>query len=149
AALHLRALLAAQGLATRGPGGVGAGAVGAGAVDNAVHPLSGPATLPHRGGRVPGPEVEVARPWGAQLWDWDDEDLEDSDDAALPGERFAAARVPELHVVGGRASRRPQPATRRPEGAAPTSSSTSATVVPWPSSRRPGTVDDPDLPGGA
>jgi hypothetical protein len=153
AALHLRALLAAQGLATRGPGTT---AVGAGAVDNAAHPLSGPATLPHRGARVPGPGVEAVQPWGTQLWDWDDEDPEDSDDAALPGERFAAAaRVPELHVVGGRASRRPRPATWRPEGAAPTSSSTStstsasATVVPWPSSRRPGTVDDPDLPGGA
>jgi hypothetical protein len=88
---------------------------------------------------------------GASLWDWDDEDLEGWDDAALPGERFAAATpVPELHVVGGRASRRRQPAAARGRGRAATaSSSTSATVLPWPSPRRPGTVDDPDLPGGA
>jgi hypothetical protein len=77
------------------------------------------------------------------LWDWDDDDLEDWDDAALPDERFAgASHLPELHVVGGRAS-------RRPGRAATASSSTSATVLPWPSFRRPGTVDDPDLPGGA
>ena len=102
---------------------------------------------------VPGPGFEAGQGpgfQGAQLWDWDDEDLEGWDDAALPDERFAAAaRVPELHVVGGQASRRPQPAARGPERAAPASSSTSATVLPWPSSRRPGTVDDPDLPGGA
>jgi hypothetical protein len=35
------------------------------------------------------------------------------------------------------------------EPAAATSSSNLATVLPWPSHRRPGTVDDPDLPGGA
>jgi hypothetical protein len=78
---------------------------------------------------------------GARLWDWDDEPLgfEAWDDPDPPDERFGAARVPELHVVGGRASRRRHPA-------ATSSSSTSATVLPWPSHRRP---DDPDLPGGA
>ena len=134
AALHLRALLAAQGRAAEGGGAGGL----AGAVDNAAHPFPDSATLPHRGGRVPGPGFEAA-----QLWDWDDDDLEDWDDAALPDERFAgASHLPELHVVGGRAS-------RRPGRAATASSSTSATVLPWPSFRRPGTVDDPDLPGGA
>ena len=126
AALHLRALLAAQGRAAEGlgPGGL------AGAVDNPAHPVPGSATLPHRGARVPGLGFE-----GAQLWDWDD--------TALSDERFAAAsHLPELHVVGGRAS-------RRPGRAVTASSSTSATVVPWPGHRRPGTVDDPDLPGGA
>ena len=78
AALRLRALLTTQGRAT-----VGA----AGAVDNAAHPFPESATLPHRGGRVPGPGFEgVPGPGfeagqgpgfqGAQLWDWDDEDLE-------------------------------------------------------------------------
>ncbi|HEX7147077.1 MAG TPA: hypothetical protein VF512_06175, partial [Actinomycetota bacterium] len=58
---------------------------------------------------------------GALLWDWDS----------------------ELHVGGGRASRRREPA-------ATASSSTLATVLPWPSHRRPGFFDDdPDLPGGA
>jgi len=33
--------------------------------------------------------------------------------------------------------------------AAATSSSNLATVLPWPSHRRQGTFDDPDLPGGA
>ena len=68
---------------------------------------------------------------GAQLWDWDDSELFDE----------APARVPELHVVGGRASRRPEPAA--------SSSTTSATVLPWPRHRRPDTLNDPDLPGGA
>jgi hypothetical protein len=143
AALRLRSLLAAEGPAAEGPA-----AGGAGGVDNAGHPFSGSATLPHRGGRAPDLGFEAAQHPGietAQLWDWEDEDLQKWDGAALPDERFpAAARVPELHVVGGRASRRPQ-RTATPSS----SSSTSATVLPWPRHRRPGTVDDPDLPGGA
>jgi hypothetical protein len=128
ATLQLRSLLSAQGPAARG-------------VDNVAHPSSGSATLPHRGGRAPDLGFGAA-----QLWDWDDEPLgfEAWDDPGLPDdERFGAARVPELHVVGGRASRRRQPATTA-------SSTTLATVLPWPSHRRPGTFDDdPDLPGGA
>jgi hypothetical protein len=151
--------------------GAAAGAVPAGAVDNHQHLTRPSATLPHRGGRYRRLGFEGApwedgpwegAPWdgvpwegvpsegvpseGVRLWDWDDErlDLEEWDDPDLLDERFVApARVPELHVVGGRASRRPEPATAAP-------SSTSATVLPWPSHRRPGTVfDDPDLPGGA
>jgi hypothetical protein len=58
-----------------------------------------------------------------RLWDWDDQ---------------------PLHLVGGRAS-------QRREAAVAASSSTLATVLPWPSHRRPGSFDenDPDLPGGA
>jgi hypothetical protein len=94
---------------------------------------------------IEGASFEGAPVGGARLWDWDDEPLgfEAWDDPGPPDERFGAARVPELHVVGGRASRRRQPA--------PTASHTTlATVLPWPSHRRPGTFDDdPDLPGGA
>jgi hypothetical protein len=164
AALHRRSLPVAKARATearaaRDPAAGGraaegrvAGGPAAGGVDNPGHPLSGSATLPHRGGRAPGPGFEGAPHPGfeaaphpgfeaAQLWDWDDDPLvaADWDDPELFDE---AARVSELHVVGGRASRRPQ-------RAATTSSSTSATVLPWPRHRRPGTVDDPDLPGGA
>ena len=157
AALQLRVLLAAQPTA----GMLAEGAL-AGGVDTRRHALHPSATLPHRGGRDPRPGFERARrpgsglegaqfddaPPGALLWDWDDEpfdfdDLEDWDDPAPLSERFGPGRVPELHVVGGRASRRPEPASA-------TSGSTSATVLPWPSHRRPPTfVDDPDLPGGA
>jgi hypothetical protein len=157
AALQLRVLLAAQPTA----GMLAEGAL-AGGVDTRRHALHPSATLPHRGGRDPRPGFERARrpgsglegaqfddaPPGPLLWDWDDEpfdfdDLEDWDDPAPLSERFGPGRVPELHVVGGRASRRPEPASA-------TSGSTSATVLPWPSHRRPPTfVDDPDLPGGA
>jgi hypothetical protein len=154
-------------------------AVPAGAVDNHQHLTRPSATLPHRGGRYRRLGLKGApwegtpwegtpwegtpwegTPWegtrsegtrsegdqseGVQLWDDERLDFEEWDDPDLLDERFAAStRVPELHVVGGRASRRPEPATAAP-------SSTSATVLPWPSHRRPGTVfDDPDLPGGA
>jgi hypothetical protein len=158
AALQLRVLLAAHPTA----GMLAEGAL-AGGVDTRRHALHPSATLPHRGGRDPRPGFERARrpgsglegaqfdddaPPGPLLWDWDDEpfdfdDLEDWDDPAPLSERFGPGRVPELHVVGGRASRRPEPASA-------TSGSTSATVLPWPSHRRPPTfVDDPDLPGGA
>lgn len=88
-----------------------------------------------------GASFEDAPVGGARLWDWDDEPLgfEAWDDPGPPDERFGAALVPELHVVGGRASRRRHPATTA-------SSTTLATVLPWPSHRHP---DDPDLPGGA
>jgi hypothetical protein len=166
AALQLRVLLSIQS-ATRAAGAaVPIAAVPAGAVDNHAPPPPGSATLPHRGGRYRRLGLEGASPPGAppfgahwedasdagdpregvQLWDWDDErlDFEDWDEPDLLDERFAApARVPELHVVGGRASRRPEPASAA-------SGSTSATVLPWPSHRRPPTFfDDPDLPGGA
>ena len=121
ATLHLRSLLATQ---QAEPEDLEAEVLEA--VDSLEHPFFGPATLPHRGGRDPAPRLE-----GAQLWDWDDSELFDE----------APAWVPELHVVGGRASRRPEPA--------PTSSTTSATVLPWPRHRRPDTLNDPDLPGGA
>jgi hypothetical protein len=44
-----------------------------------------------------------------------------------------------------------QPPSLEPAAATSSSSSSSnlATVLPWPSHRRPGTSDDPDLPGGA
>ncbi len=167
AALQLRVLLSVQS-ATRAAGAavpiaaIPAGAAPNGPVDNHAPPPPGSATLPHRGGRYPRLGLEGAPPpigalWddapdagdprdGVRLWDWDDErlDFEDWDDPDLLDERFAPpARVPELHVVGGRASRRPEPASA-------TSGSTSATVLPWPSHRRPPTFfDDPDLPGGA
>ncbi|HSO52891.1 MAG TPA: hypothetical protein VL330_09115, partial [Actinomycetes bacterium] len=88
-----------------------------------------------------GASFEDAPVGGARLWDWDDEPLgfEAWDDPGPPDERFGAALVPELQVVGGRASRRRHPATTA-------SSTTLATVLPWPSHRHP---DDPDLPGGA
>ena len=176
AALQLRVLFAAQptaGMPAEDAPAEDAPAGGAlaGGVDTRRRALRPSATLPHRGGRDPrpgfgrarrpgsgledvrpGPGVEGAQfddaPPGPLLWDWDDEpfdfdDLEDWDDPAPLSERFGPGRVPELHVVGGRASRRPEPASA-------TSGSTSATVLPWPSHRRPPTFfDDPDLPGGA
>lgn len=44
-----------------------------------------------------------------------------------------------------------EPPSLEPAAATSSSSSSSnlATVLPWPSHRRPGTFDDPDLPGGA
>jgi hypothetical protein len=165
ATLQLRSLLSAQAKAAAGAEGLermeGAdGIEGPGPVDNHRHASHPSATLPHRGGRDPRPGLEGASfegasfegassegapVGGAQLWDWDDEPLgfEAWDDPGPPDERFGAARVPELHVVGGRASRRRQPATTA-------SNTTLATVLPWPSHRRPGIFDDdPDLPGGA
>ena len=136
------------------------GIKGPGPVDSHRHARHPSATLPHRGGRSPRPGLEGASfegasfegapvgdapVAGARLWDWDDEPLgfEAWDDPGPPDERFGAARVPELHVVGGRASRRRQPATTA-------SNTTLATVLPWPSHRRPPTFfDDPDLLGGA
>jgi hypothetical protein len=157
ATLQLRSLLSAQAKSAAGAEGMeGAdGIKGPGPVDSHRHARHPSATLPHRGGRSPRPGLEGASfegapvgdapVAGARLWDWDDEPLgfEAWDDPGPPDERFGAARVPELHVVGGRASRRRQPATTA-------SSTTLATVLPWPSHRRPGTfADDPDLPGGA
>jgi hypothetical protein len=157
ATLQLRSLLSAQAKSAAGAEGMdGAdGIEGPGPVDSHRHARHPSATLPHRGGRSPRPGLEGASfegapvgdapVAGARLWDWDDEPLgfEAWDDPGPPDERFGAARVPELHVVGGRASRRRQPATTA-------SSTTLATVLPWPSHRRPGTfADDPDLPGGA
>src|SRR5918995_1593839 len=154
---QLRSLLSAQAKSAAGAEGMdGAdGIKGPGPVDSHRHARHPSATLPHRGGRSPRPGLEGASfegapvgdapVAGARLWDWDDEPLgfEAWDDPGPPDERFGAARVPELHVVGGRASRRRQPATTA-------SSTTLATVLPWPSHRRPGTfADDPDLPGGA
>jgi hypothetical protein len=157
ATLQLRSLLSAQAKSAAGAEGMdGAdGIKGPGPVDSHRHARHPSATLPHRGGRSPRPGLEGASfegapvgdapVAGARLWDWDDEPLgfEAWDDPGPPDERFGAARVSELHVVGGRASRRRQPATTA-------SSTTLATVLPWPSHRRPGTfADDPDLPGGA
>ncbi|HEV2893856.1 MAG TPA: hypothetical protein VG411_08895 [Actinomycetota bacterium] len=157
AALQLRSLLSAQARAAAGAEGMermeGADGIEgpAGAVDNHRHARHPSATLPHRGGRYPQPGLEGASfegapVGGARLWDWDDEPLgfEAWDDQGPPSdERFGTALVPELHVVGGRASRGRQPATTAP-------STTLATVLPWPGHRRPGTFDDdPDLPGGA
>jgi len=42
-----------------------------------------------------------------------------------------------------------EPPALEPAAATTTSSSNLATVLPWPSHRRQGTFDDPDLPGGA
>jgi hypothetical protein len=42
-----------------------------------------------------------------------------------------------------------EPPALEPSAATTTSSSNLATVLPWPSHRRQGTFDDPDLPGGA
>ena len=42
-----------------------------------------------------------------------------------------------------------EPPSLEPAAATSSSSSNLATVLPWPSHRRPGTFDDPDLPGGA
>ena len=114
AALQLRSLLSAQEAQPQDLE----------AVDSLEHPFFGPATLPHRGGRDPALGLE-----GAQLWDWDDSELFDE----------APARVPELHVVGGRASRRRGTGGDRVQhdlghGA--------ALAEPPP-------PDDPDLPGGA
>jgi hypothetical protein len=156
-ALQLRILFAAQPTAGVPAGrasaeGAPTGRASAGGVDTRRPALHLSATLPHRGGRDPGLGVEGAQfddaPPGPLLWHWDDEpfdfdDVEDWDDSAPLSERLGPGRVPELHVVGGRASRRPEPASA-------TSGSTSATVLPWPNHRRPPTFfDDPDLPGGA
>jgi hypothetical protein len=130
ATLQLRSLLSAQAKAAAGAEGIER-LDGADGID---------------GASLQGASFEGAPVGGARLWDWDDEPLgfEAWDDPGPPDERFGgAARVPELHVVGGRASRRRHRATTA-------SSSTLATVLPWPSHRRPGTLDDdPDLPGGA
>jgi hypothetical protein len=150
ATLQLRSLLSAQAKAAAGAEGMERmegpdGIEGPGPVENHRHAGHRSATLPHRGGRDPRPGLEGASIEGARLWDWDDEPLgfEAWDDPGPPDERFGAALVPELHVVGGRASRRRQPATTAPN-------TTLATVLPWPSHRRPGIFDDdPDLPGGA
>jgi hypothetical protein len=80
----------------------------------------------------------AARPAPAQVWDWDDDLGLLELDEPFSGQRRAE---PELHAVGGRASRRPEPAA--------TSTTTSATVLPWPAHRRPDTANHPDLPGGA
>ena len=159
ATLQLRSLLSAQAKAAAVAEGMermeGAdGIEGPGPVDNHRHARHPSATLPHRGGRSPRPGLEGASfegapvgdapVGGARLWDWDDEPLGfEAWNPGPPDERIGAARIPELHVVGGRASRRRQPATTA-------SNTTLATVLPWPSHRRPGTfADDPDLPGGA
>jgi hypothetical protein len=129
ATLQLRSLLSAQAKAAAGAEGIER-LDGADGID---------------GASLQGASFEGAPVGGARLWDWDDEPLgfEAWDDPGPPDERFGAARDPELHVVGGRASRRRQPATTA-------SNTTLATVLPWPSHRRPGIFDDdPDLPGGA